>query len=103
MTVDSLDDELEDALTALMSTSILVPGEAYNNTNAQTGTVFTSYATSVLFPLALPNGTSANESNDTVDSNVIGAAVAEQKIAGLTNTVNITFQSIRALQAMVSL
>ena len=64
----------------ITSPSIMIPGAAYNNTDAiQVGTFFTFYNTSVLFPLA------TNSSNITTVHDGIGIEVF--------NTTNVTIGS----------
>ena len=90
------------SLTNTSNASIEIPPIAFNGTGGNVGIFFTRYSTSILFPLAVPNGTLDNETNDTIDSVVIAATVAGMEISNLPEPVVITLTSNRIQDGLVS-
>ena len=70
--------------------------------NGTVGVFFTFYTTPILFPLASPEETASNETNDIIDSAVIGASIAGRSIQGLEDPIVITQSSSRIRLGMVS-
>ena len=78
--------------------SISVPPIAFNQSTSTGGVIFSSYTTPILFPLALPEGTLANETSDRVDSPVISATVSttdDSPVRNLPDSVQIELFSFR--------
>ena len=83
------------SIANISNASIEIPPIAFNGTGGNVGVFFTRYSTPILFPLAVPNGTLDNETNDTIDSVVIAATVAGMEISNLPEPVVITLTSNR--------
>ena len=84
--------------------SISLPPEAFNissSNDTTSGLIFTSYRDTTLFQLTPPIDANISDYNFTADSVVLGFAVAGTEVKQLEDPVNITLQSLRALQGQV--
>ena len=88
-TTTSYDPQVTDATNSL--NSISVPSRTFENiTDLNTGVLFSLYNTSILFPLRIDQPENNNDTYKIIGSSVLSAIVAEQKISGLMELVNIT-------------
>ena len=99
---DQLD--LSNSTVELVDLSISLPPQVFNisTDTAVAGLIFTSYRDTTLFQLTPPVSANTSDYNYTADSVVLGFAVADTDVRNLTDPVNITLQSQRALQGLVS-
>ncbi len=88
----------------LVNLSISLPPQVFNisTDNTVAGLIFTSYRDTTLFQLTPPVSANTSDYNYTADSVVLGFAVANTDVRNLTDPVNITLQSQRALKGLVS-
>ena len=100
--LDRLD--LSNSTVELVNLSISLPPQVFNisTDNTVAGLIFTSYRDTTLFQLTPPVSANTSDYNYTADSVVLGFAVADTDVRNLTDPVNITLQSQRALQGLVS-
>ena len=81
-----------------------MPAAAFTGVSDESiGTVFSFYATPILFPLRLPTGFTENDTQTfVVDSSVIGAKlVIDRKVSNLRQPVRISLISFRATENLV--
>ena len=83
--------------------SISISPEVFNiSGESEVGLVFTSYPSPILFPLSPPPSTQVNESEYVADSAVLGFTIPDREVKDLTEKIQITLQSFRAQDGMVS-
>ena len=88
----------------MVNISISLPPEVFYNSSIHggaSGLIFTTYRNTTLFQLTPPIEANISDYNFTADSVVLGFAVAATNVRELTDPVNITLQSLRALQGLV--
>ena len=99
--IDTLN--MSNSSVEIANLSISLPPEVFNTStdNNIAGLIFTSYRDATLFQLTPPKTANVSDYNFTADSVVLGFALAGVEVRNLSDPVNITLQSQRALQGQV--
>ena len=91
---------------ALVNVTLTAPPEAFNVSSDRVGYVLTFYSTPNLFQVKEPDGyneTISGEFEFVADSAVVGLNISrdDSELSNLTDPVNITLQSLRAIRGLV--